>query len=774
MAGKPVGTMYVALDLDKTKYTKAQKDILAGAEKNSADINKVFKTVGTSSDAMYDAMRKNIENSLNAIKRSHLSTASEIERAQRTSAEKIKQINEQQYGHQTGIIDKLKANWIAAAAAIGAAMVAISQAWSMAKLGAEIEEARGVLNNLARQYKTTADAIVTEMTRASDGMIANSDLIKIALGGLAKGLNPDQLINLSGAAKILSDTMGVSVKQALTDVTTALETGRVKGLRAYAGASIGLKAAFGDLESKMTETQKVQAMYALTMIHTTNLQKKQTEAVNDAADKFESMEAKYKNYSDTFSVVVMKMTVRLGDYIGAIGKAIQKTAQFFGIGPKFGTTGPGVYDVPPVGAKAKEDPETEYKRQIAELKRLLQAQKDSEDAIEDWEKAQKKATEKAIEETRKASYETEAIGQSQYQKDVARINAEGAAFSTTQVDQVIVYRWAKAQMALADAKQEAENIKMWQRAAGEAVNAMETDIDRGVKETEEKIKLRLAFNEFSIKASSGLLSDTESKIQEAMDLEARKYTYINDLVTRGVINHKEAEEEKTKATEKRIQAEKELSNDFFVGMKLGWDELQQEQARKGKIGADFTIKSFNSMADALADFVMTGKVDFASLANSIIKDLIKIQIQEALVKSIGSISWSNILSSFNWGGGGGLGLDNLLPIQGFHSGGIVGSEASFMRSVPASTFENAPRYHSGLMPDEFPAVLQKGEGVFTKGQMQAMGNQSEPQNVNITIVATDAKSFSDMCKRNPAALIAPITQALQNNKTRTEWKGLLR
>ena len=33
--GKPVGTMFVELSLDATKYTKSQRDILAGAEKNS-------------------------------------------------------------------------------------------------------------------------------------------------------------------------------------------------------------------------------------------------------------------------------------------------------------------------------------------------------------------------------------------------------------------------------------------------------------------------------------------------------------------------------------------------------------------------------------------------------------------------------------------------------------------------------------------------------------------------------------------------------------------
>ncbi len=40
--------------------------------------------------------------------------------------------------------------------------------------------------------------------------------------------------------------------------------------------------------------------------------------------------------------------------------------------------------------------------------------------------------------------------------------------------------------------------------------------------------------------------------------------------------------------------------------------------------------------------------------------------------------------------------------------------------VRSSVFNGARRYHGGLMPDEFPAILQKGEAVFTKDQQRAL------------------------------------------------------
>ena len=61
-----------------------------------------------------------------------------------------------------------------------------------------------------------------------------------------------------------------------------------------------------------------------------------------------------------------------------------------------------------------------------------------------------------------------------------------------------------------------------------------------------------------------------------------------------------------------------------------------------------------------------------------------------------------------------------------HSGGIVGKDAGDkVREISENLMNVAPRLHNGLKPDEYPAVLQKGEGVFTKGQMEAMGGGTE-------------------------------------------------
>lgn len=72
----------------------------------------------------------------------------------------------------------------------------------------------------------------------------------------------------------------------------------------------------------------------------------------------------------------------------------------------------------------------------------------------------------------------------------------------------------------------------------------------------------------------------------------------------------------------------------------------------------------------------------------------------------------------------------------YHSGGIVGPEATFMRNVSGSVFANATRYHTGgLAGNEVPTILQRGEGVFTKGQMAALGMQANTMSSMASAVA---------------------------------------
>jgi lambda family phage tail tape measure protein len=146
-----------------------------------------------------------------------------------------------------------------------------------------------------------------------------------------------------------------------------------------------------------------------------------------------------------------------------------------------------------------------------------------------------------------------------------------------------------------------------------------------------------------------------------------------------------------------------------------------KQAERAVTGA------FRSMEDALTQFVMTGKLDFNSLANSIISDLVRIQIQRAITLPLAN--WASSLSLF---GGTGAGTGAGLPtgasdlmgtmVNLAHNGGLLGVDPLASRSASAAIFEGAPRFHTGgLVSGEVPIIAREGEAVFTPGQMRALG-----------------------------------------------------
>ncbi len=57
----------------------------------------------------------------------------------------------------------------------------------------------------------------------------------------------------------------------------------------------------------------------------------------------------------------------------------------------------------------------------------------------------------------------------------------------------------------------------------------------------------------------------------------------------------------------------------------------------------------------------------------------------------------------------------------YHGGGTVTASPPLTRTVPMSLFANAPRFHEGLRPREFPAILEEGETVIPRGQRAGGG-----------------------------------------------------
>lgn len=205
------------------------------------------------------------------------------------------------------------------------------------------------------------------------------------------------------------------------------------------------------------------------------------------------------------------------------------------------------------------------------------------------------------------------------------------------------------------------------------------------------------------------------------------------------------------------------SEDVQIAQQLRYSyDSVAEALRSVDAQAIRTNNAFKQMGAAIEGNLTTGLADildgtksvgqgFADMSKMVLRALeemiIKIMIVQPLMNSLQSAVGGDggILGLLGLGSGavnangsiaGAIGPTSVggAPLVGLHSGGIVGSEATFTRYVHPAYFDHAPRFHTGgIAGDEVPIIARKGEGVFTPGQMAALGGGQSSQGVHVSV-----------------------------------------
>jgi len=130
--------------------------------------------------------------------------------------------------------------------------------------------------------------------------------------------------------------------------------------------------------------------------------------------------------------------------------------------------------------------------------------------------------------------------------------------------------------------------------------------------------------------------------------------------------------------------------------------------------ADVVIKGIKGMEDALVDFVMTGKLSFKDLANSIIRDMVRMQIQQSITKPL-----SNFIGGLFSNADGNAFVNG--QVQKYAYGGIVNRPTLF-------PMKNG----MGLMGEAgAEAILPLRRGANGKLGVQSSGGGSTVINVSV-------------------------------------------
>lgn len=283
-----------------------------------------------------------------------------------------------------------------------------------------------------------------------------------------------------------------------------------------------------------------------------------------------------------------------------------------------------------------------------------------------------------------------------------------------------------------------------------------------------------------------LIAETRTPAEQLAETVAR----LNELEKSGAIDaetHGRALAQAYAEMDRSAQQALATSREWQDGMSRALQDYADRATDAAANAEQVTTQAFGHMEDALVAFVQTGKMDFKGLADSIIADLTRIAIRQAIIGPLAGALFGgsgagataggagagggllgSAMSLFSSGGGAAAGADAAAAGAPYalvwHQGGVVGHDTAPKRPVDPVLFLNAPRYHAGgrvgLGPNEVPAILERGETVLRKGQRPA---STAGVTVYMTVNARDAESFRKSENQLAGELAVRLARAKHRN-----------
>lgn len=452
----------------------------------------------------------------------------------------------------------IQKHWVAYSAAAIAAVAAVSKAWDLAESAAGYIEQMQLLDGLAKQYKTSSTEITNNIMKVGDGMISMKTAAEVATSAMAKGLKPDQIVNLGKAAVTLSDIMGKTVDQTFRDLSAAMETGKEKSIKLAVGV-IDLKDKYGLAADKMTEYEKQQALYNMVMDKSSEIQAGFGESTKSIADQMETFKVRLENVKLEISMGLIRAgagLIAIWDALGAasltVSSAFWKIVQVkerlqamvsWGEAEKrhneaASQAAQNAADDWQASLKLAEKAQQGVSFMTASTEELVKSQAKSnaaiktgttglyerEKALEAEKKAIEAALQKMVEETRKANIELEGLGKTQYEKDLARIESEAEKHLAATKNRVAVNEWKNVQIQLAEQKQSEEIKKQIDKNADDLAKAMQTYYDTQEKERKEAAEADNKYEEAKVEAA-------KKATQEKLELAANALGLYKAMMT---------------------------------------------------------------------------------------------------------------------------------------------------------------------------------------------------------------------------------------------------
>jgi lambda family phage tail tape measure protein len=601
-----------------------------------------------------------------------------------------------------------------AAKSVGAAIASyatIGTAREFMDLGARAMQAETAFRHTAEAVKVSATEWEHALKKATNSTVDSSDLMRAAMKQVTGGLKWEDTVALGEIARTAARRTGEDVATAYTNIGDAVETMRTRALRAY-----GL---ITKDQAKWIEAIKAsgEAVDVMSVILTNAAA--QTEimggVVTDARERAQQFHATIKDLKEEIGTHL----------VNAFADALEAAKKWW----------------KGMGEIKKEGFWDWYKRKREETADMLTMSDAgympgptyTTTVSEEKRKAQKDMNKDLEERAARARghYEDIAKQMENFRREIAAMNP--ALTEQDKIMQRIQDKWDDIQKNAVKLKVPLTKEQMAQgaQAIADAENFMRID------EMLKRVHNDLDQFEYHGGFMEGLFGSKE-------EIDA----YVEAM--KNLRDH----EENLAVNTQNANSELRTQFDVMLGIEKGLQKYLDDSKTTTKQVEDTVVNSFEAMNDAIVEFCMNGKASFTDMANSIIRDILRIAVRQSITGPLAGMAMGALGSLFGGGGQTGVNIGQASMVEGYGmaSGGII-NRPTFVGAANGMPVIGGEAGAEGVLP------LTRLPG----GDLGVKSSGGGGGATIINISAVDAQSFGDMCRRNPQAILGPVQDAMRDN-----------